>query len=313
MDFLPELVKKIKHEMTCVFSYGVDRERTELLLREHDFDAWIVSPAPTYIIDQRMLDICPTLKMIATPSTGSNHINFEDAEKRGIQIYSLKGTKVVNTITASSEFTFNLIISVIRKTPYAFQGVLRGRWRESEEKYRGRELNGLNLGIIGFGRIGSNLAKYAEAFQMKALAYDPYVQISDPNIIQCDSLSDLLPRSDIVVVCVHLNHETRGMIDENIFKQMKNGSYFINTSRGDVVNELDFIRYLDNGKIVAAGVDVIRDEFIGIKTRHPLIQYARSHDNLIITPHIAGLTYDSERKAQTAAYDAIKKFLINKE
>ena len=99
------------------------------------------------------------------------------------------------------------------------------------------------------------------------------------------------------------------MINASMFQQMKDGVYFINTSRGDVVNERDLIYYLETGKIQSAGVDVISDEFTGDKNKHPLIQHARKNNNLIITPHIAGLTYDSERKAQTAAYEAIRKIL----
>ena len=90
---------------------------------------------------------------------------------------------------------------------------------------------------------------------------------------------------------------------------MKDGVYFINTSRGEIVNEMDLITCLKNGKILAAGVDVISNEFTGDKNQNPLIQYAKEHDNLIITPHMAGLTYDSERKAQTATYEAIKYYI----
>ena len=308
-DFLPETKESLDKEFECSYFYLSGKQETEILLKENSYEGWLVSPCPTYQITGEMMDLCPSLKIIASPSTGTNHINLNDAEKRSIKVYSLKGTEVVNTIKASSEFTFNLMLSTIRKTPYAFQGVLNGEWRESEEKYRGRELDGLTLGIIGFGRIGSNLAKYSKAFNMNILAYDPYVKISNPDIQPCDSLDDLLPEPDVVAVCVHLNEETKGMINASVFQQMKERAYFINTSRGDVVNEHDLIAYLKNGKILAAGVDVISDEFMGNINKHPLIQYARKHNNLIITPHIAGLTFDSERKAQTAAYRAIKHFL----
>ena len=309
INFLPDLKSSMQNEFDCTLADKADYKKTVNYLKNNKFVAWMVNPCPTYKISGKLMDLCPSLKIIATPSTGTNHINVEDGEKRGINVYSLKGTDVINKIKASSEFTFNLILSTIRKTPYAFQGVLNGEWRELEEKYRGRELNVLTLGIIGYGRIGSNLAKYAKAFYMNVLAYDPYVKISNPVVQQCDSLHDLLPESDVVAVCVHLNEETKGMINASVFQQMKDGVCFINTSRGDVVNERDLIYYLETGKIQSAGVDVISDEFTGDKNKHPLIQHARKNNNLIITPHIAGLTYDSERKAQTAAYEAIRKIL----
>jgi phosphoglycerate dehydrogenase-like enzyme len=203
------------------------------------------------------------------------------------------------------------MVSTIRKTPYAFQAVLQGNWREAESHFRGRELNGLVLGVIGFGRIGSNLARYSLAFGMKVVAFDPYVKISNPDIEQFSDLHEMLPEADVIAVCLHLNSQTYKMINDDLFNNMKKGVYFINTSRGDVVDEDVFIKYLMNGKIKAAGVDVISDELTGDKNEHPLVKYAKSNDNLIITPHIAGLTFDSERKAQTAAYNAIKEFLID--
>ena len=309
LEFLPVLKNRIAEEYSLTYAYGATEEEIIELLREQQFSAWMVSPCPTYFIGKKLVELCPTLRIIATPSTGSNHVDVNYLQQRGLGFFALKGTEVVDTIYASSEFTFNLLISVIRKTPYAFQAVLDGKWREVEHLYRGRELDGLTLGIIGYGRIGRNLSRYSQAFRMKILAYDPYVQISGSSVVQFDSLTEMLSKADVVAICVHLNDDTFHMVDDNLFKAMKDGVYFINTSRGDVVDEAAFIRNLQNGKILAAGVDVISDEYTGDKNYHPLIEYAKTHDNLIITPHIAGLTYDSERKAQTAAYEAIKQHL----
>tara|TARA_Y100000816_G_C26006478_1_gene526032 strand:- start:61 stop:1029 length:969 start_codon:yes stop_codon:yes gene_type:complete len=311
IEFIPDLKVEMMNEFDCTFSYQANKKETINLLKKNQFEAWMVSPCPSYIIDGELMDSCPSLKIIATPSTGSNHINIDDSKKRGIEVYTLKGTKEVNQIHASSEFTFNLMISTIRKTPYAFQAVRNGRWRESESQFRGRELDGMHLGIVGYGRIGSNLARYASAFRMNIYAYDPYLKINDKNVSQEHNLYDMISKIDVLVVCVHLNDETFKMINDDVFNSLRKGAYFINTSRGEVVDENSLVRNLQNGKIYAAGIDVISDEMTGKKSEHPLIKYAQTHENLIITPHIAGLTYDSERKAQTAAYSAIKKILIN--
>ena len=313
MEFLPMLKEQISKVFEVTFAYGAEKEDVEGLLRSNRFEAWLVSPCPKYVIDVEMLSLCPTLKIIATPSTGSNHIMTAEVKKTlGLKIFTLKGTSVVENIFASSEFTFNLLISVIRKTPYAFESVKKGEWRETEYKFRGRELNGLTLGIIGFGRIGSNLAKYSLAFGMKIVAYDPYVKIKDDKVYQVKKIDDLVSKVDAIAICVHLNEETYKMINNTLFSKMKDGVYFINTSRGDVIDEKALVKNLENGKILAAGLDVISDEFTSLKDEHPLIKYAKKNNNLIITPHIAGLTYDSEEKAQTAAYIAIKNFLTNK-
>jgi D-3-phosphoglycerate dehydrogenase / 2-oxoglutarate reductase len=309
VDFMPILKTEMLSEFDCTFSYGAGREETATKLKNHSFDAWLVSPCPTYKIEGKMIDLCPSLKIVATPSTGSNHLDVTYIEKKGIGFYCLRDTEIVNEIYASSEFTFNLMISTIRKTPFAFESVRKGQWRNVESSYRGRELNGLTLGVIGYGRIGGNMARYSRAFGMNIVSYDPYVIIENANVQQADSIDELLAVADVIVLCVHLNDETYRMVDTGLFEKMKHGVYFINTSRGDVVDEAALIKYLRNGKIEAAGLDVISEELTGNKDEHPLIRYARKHDNLIITPHMAGLTYDSELKAQTAAFHAIKDFL----
>ena len=309
VQFLHGLKRAMKEEFECIFSYGADATEMGNLLRENEFDAWLVSPCPTYIIDQLMVDLCPSLKIIATPSTGSNHLDVDYLKKRDIKFFCLKGTDVINRIHASSEFTFNLMISTIRNTPFAFESVRNGNWRNKEEQFRGRELNGLTLGIIGYGRIGSNLSRYSLAFGMSIIAYDPHIKIHQNNIKQTDSIDELLNCADVVAVCVHLNDKTYRMINSAAFEEMKDGVIFINTSRGDVIDEKALLKYLDNGKIKAAGLDVISGEFSADISNHPLIRYARENNNLIITPHMAGLTYESEEKAQKAAFDAIKDHL----
>jgi len=308
IDFLPELKETIQNETDVLFSYGADHDQIKYLLKGNAFDGWMVAPCPTYFIDKELLDLCPSLKIIATPSTGSNHIDVSYLLERGIKLFTLKECDVVSQILASSEFTFNLMVSVVRKIPCAFQSVLEGRWRDAESSLRGRELHGLTLGIIGFGRIGSNLARYSHSFGMKIFAYDPYVIIKNPDVIQYGCLNEMLPEADVIAVCVHLNQETFKMVNDSVFSLMKDGVYFINTSRGDIVEENDFLKYLMNGKIEAAGVDVISDELTSDINDNILVKYARKSNNLIITPHIAGITYDSERKAQTAAYNAIKDY-----
>ena len=310
LDFLPDIKKMLNSEFNLHYHYSINYERTHQVLSTISFDGWLVSPCPEYKIDSKLMDLCPTLSIIATPSTGSNHINTQDAKNRNIYIYSLKGSEEVNKIYASSEYTFHLMMATIRYSPFAFQSVLNGNWREVEDLFRGREMDGLTLGIIGYGRIGSNLAKYANTFRMNVLAYDPYVEIPQSDgVQQFLKLEDFLPKCDVLAVCIHLNDETYRIINESFFQQLKDGVYFINTSRGDVVDEDALIENLQNGKIKAAGIDVISNEFSSDKSRHPLIQHAKRNNNLIITPHIAGLTYDSERKAQQAAVDAIRHHL----
>lgn len=305
VDFIPELKKRMRRQSHATFVYGASKKKTIKLIK--NIEAWMCSPCPTYIIDESVLRHARNLRILATPSTGTNHIDLVYCRKRGIKVVGLKDTKALKNIYASSEFTFSLILSVVRKIPQASSAALNGCWREDEKRFRGRELNGRVLGIIGYGRIGSNVARYAHAFGMTILAYDPNVKITDSYTEQKTGYQDVLKSSDIILICVTLNEKTRGMVNASWFEKMKEGVYFINTSRGEAVDEKSLMRYLSSGKIKAAGVDVISHEFTKAKKTHPLIRYAKTHTNLMITPHIAGLTFDSERKAQDAAYELILK------
>lgn len=308
LEFTLGLQEKIKTETNLFYLYGKSTYDIKKSLSTNKIDAWICSPCPTYKIDQSFVSLCPELKFIATPSTGTNHIDLDYLKLNNIKVWSLRDSKIVNKIYASSEFTFALMIALIRKIPDAINEVKKNNWRNVEANLRGRELSGMNIGIIGYGRIGSNLARYCNAFNMRVTVYDPYVNVNDNQILQVNKLELMLPEIDILVVCIHLTKDTFGFINDTIFSNLKKGSFFINTSRGEIIRENALIRYLQSGHIQAAAVDVISDELNDNHQKNILIEYAKENNNLLITPHIAGLTYDSETKAQTAAYEAVFDF-----
>lgn len=308
LHFIPKMRAKIIDETHCTFAYGADKQTVISLVK--DATAWMCSPCPSYQIDGEILRHATKLKVLGTPSTGTNHIDKDYCEKHGIKVACLRGTDFVNSIHASSEFTFAILIAAMRKIPYAYQEARWGVWREREDDFRGVELNGKTVGIIGYGRIGANLARYADSFRMKVVAYDPYVTITDDYTTQVGSPEEVLTQGDVIAICVHLDEGTRGMVSESWFSQMKEGVYFVNTARGEIVDETALLSNLTSGKIIVAATDVISNEQIARKSTHPIIQYARTHDNLIVTPHIAGLTFESEHKATQFMYESIKRELI---
>jgi D-3-phosphoglycerate dehydrogenase len=163
------------------------------------------------------------------------------------------------------------------------------------------------LGIVGYGRLGEMVARYATAFGMSILAYDPYKEIRQPFVTQVD-FETLFQSADVITVHVHLNEETRGMISERAFSLMKEGAYLVNTSRGAVIDELALIRALESGKLSGVALDVIGRELEGNFENHPLIRYACAHENVIITPHIGGATIESQTKAFTFTARKLKQF-----
>jgi len=307
-EFMPQLKEYLCDNFDVTFAFNAPQEKAQQLLS--DKDAWICSPCPQYRIDEQLLNKAFNLKVIGTPSTGTNHIDLSFATKIGVTVFSLSKSSVIEDIHASSEFSFTLLLSLVKKLIASTQAAKMGVWREQEFEFRNIELNGKVLGLVGYGRIGKKIARFAKSLEMKVIFYDPYKKIEDSEVGQVE-LDQLLQRADIVSVHVALTDETKDMVNQSFFNRMKNGAYFVNTSRGDVVDETALIAALESGKVKAAAVDVIRQEDAIDKWDLPLIKYAREHHNLMVTPHIAGATVESEYKAAKYIVDKIKEHLLS--
>lgn len=251
-------------------------------------------------ISKMVIDAGKNLKIIATPTTGLDHIDVDYAKKKGIEVISLKDEdEFLRTITGTAELAFGLIIALIRKIPWAFADVKKGVW--NREQFIGHSLSGKTLGIIGMGRLGSMMANYAKAFGMKVIAYNKGDQESD--------FDNLLKQSDIISIHAPLNQETEGLIGESELDKMKLGAYLINTARGKIIDEDAFIKALEDKKIAGYATDVLADEinFATAKSSAlKLIDYAKDHDNVIITPHLGGMTYESRAATDIFIAEKIK-------
>jgi len=306
LEILRNCYDDLARNFECIFAYGSDLNEVKNLLS--DQRAWFCSPCPEYYIDHEILCSAESLEILVTPSTGITHIAKEYCDKQNIYIATLKDSDVVNNIYASSEYTFALILAASRNLVPAVNGARRGEWRENEGEYRGVELNGKTLGVIGYGRIGSNVARYARSFGMKVIAFDPYVQINRKDEVdQAQNILDVLQTADVIVTCVHLTDSTKEMMNRKTFSKIKNGAIFVNTSRGEVVDEAALVSALEKGNISAAAVDVMSNEQSLVRRNSPLLSYSEKNSNLIISPHIAGLTLDSERKAAEQSIEHLKK------
>ncbi len=262
-------------------------------------------------VDSQVLQAAPNLIAIATPTTGLDHIDLEVAHRRNIVVLSLKGERAfLETVTSTAEHTFALLLALVRHIPQAVRSVERYEWRR--DVFRGMELNGKTFGIIGYGRLGSMVARYALAFGMRILAYDPYAAYIPESVERCATLQELLRQSDIISLHVDLRPETTALLDEQAFAQMKKGAILVNTARGAVIDEDALLRALENGHLAAAALDVLADEAaVQCGASYPLIEYARTHDNLIITPHIGGASQEAIEKADLFLVEKTRRFLHN--
>jgi len=281
-----------------------DLSQDELQARIPNYDVLVLRLGLQVNTD--VIDAAPNLKFVVTPTTGLDHIDLEAANLKGIQVLSLKGEReFLDQVPSTAEHTFALMMVLLRKIPSSFDAVKDYQWRR--DVFRGHELDGKIIGLIGCGRLGTMMARYCLAFGMRVLVYDPYQENLPEGIEQVETLKDLLSTSDIVSLHVHLNEETREMISEAEFGQMKPGSVLINTARGAVVNETALLQALEYKHLAGAAVDVVCDEHqIEIEKTHPLIDFARRHDNIIITPHIGGATFEAVEKADLFVIDKLR-------
>lgn len=306
--FMHEFKEKLKKNFNCVFVS--DKSKKNIINNLRNKDAWLCHPSPEYKIDKSILKNSD-LKIIATPSTGTNHIDLNYCKKKNINVVSILNKTKTRNIKASSEFTFLLILASLRKLIQAKERVQMGYWRNIEDELRGSELSRKNVGVIGYGRIGKNVEKYSKAFGASVKIYDPFIK-KNKNVNLKKNISDVLRNSDIVVICITYNKKNLNFVDSKFFNKLKKGSIFVNTSRGEVVDESALIKALISKKLIYAATDVVRNEHNLSKSKNKLIEYSKNNHNLLITPHMAGLTFDSERKAAEITIDNIKKYFYEK-
>lgn len=276
----------------------------ELLLEQiGEFEGFLTSLMVE--TNREVLQNAKRLQVIATATTGLDHIDVAQAEKRGVTVLSLKqDTEFLSKITATAELAWALLLATVRKLPTAIAAARKGYW--GRDAFRGTQISGKTIGIVGYGRLGKIVAEYGKVFGMRVLICDVQPMSTPIGIEQVD-FDTLLQCSDVVSIHVHLSEDTRRLFDERVFRKMKEGSVLINTSRGAIIDEDALLAALETGHLAGAGLDVIDGEWRKDLHQHPLIQYANEQDNLIISPHIGGVT----RESQAMAYDRAVHKLVD--
>ncbi len=295
-----KILESLDHRV--IYYPDPDLKETRKLLTENFIDHWICSPCPSYIIDKNLLVSSKNnISAISSPSTGTTHINIDECIEIGTKIFSIKDSPNIRKITASSEYSFLHILNSIRKYKIANKFMKVGYWREQENLLRGNELNGTKLGIIGVGRIGSNVLRYAQAFNMDICYYDPNIDLKITSCNKSNEIKDVFKNSDIVLVSIPYNKQNHKFISASLISLMKDKSILVNTSRGEVIDEKYVLKKLKENKDFIYSCDVIDNE--QNYQENELFLNRNNLENLILTPHIAGLSYQSELKAFYYSYD----------
>lgn len=234
-------------------------------------------------------------RVLATPVTGLDHIDLEACRESGIRVVSLRGeTEFLRTIRGTAELTLGLALALLRHIPGAAASVVGGVW--NRDLFRGCELYEKTAGIVGVGRLGSIVARYFQALGMRVVGYDPRPDFPNEAAERVGTLEELMSISDLISVHASYDRSTRNLIGPAQFAVVKPGAVLINTARGGILDERALLEALQTGRLSGAALDVLEGEpEVG---SNPLVQYAATHSNLLIVPHIGGNTEESFRRTE---------------
>jgi D-3-phosphoglycerate dehydrogenase len=243
-----------------------------------------------------MLEQATRCRILATPVTGLDHIDLDACAARGVRVVSLRGeVEFLEQVRGTAELTVALALALLRNIPQAANDVRAGGW--NRDRFRGRELFDHTVGIVGLGRLGRLVAGYLRGFGMHVIGYDPRADFPHDLATRVESLAGLAAQADLVSLHVTYDATTRHLVDSDVLHAMKPGAFLINTSRGGVLDEQALLDALRSGRLAGAALDVLDGEPF-ITAAHPLVAYAREHDNLLIVPHIGGSTVESFAKTE---------------
>ncbi|MBF0438323.1 MAG: hypothetical protein HQL93_04290 [Magnetococcales bacterium] len=256
-------------------------------------------------IGREVLDAGVDLKVICTASTGTNHIDKPLVKERGLPILALTEERAfINRISSTAEHAFALMMSALRHIPASFDSVKAGEWDYT--RFIGRQMDHLTIGVIGYGRLGGMFSRYCRAFGARVLVVDPFKQVEDSSLEQTD-LDTLLSASDVIALHVHATEQTQNMVNADWFARMKPEVLLVNTARGDVVAEGDLLAFLKANPLARLATDVVADE-VRNKANSPLIDFAREGSQVIITPHVGGMTREGQEIAYGHAAGMLRNF-----
>jgi glycerate dehydrogenase len=272
----------------------------EVISRIGDAEAAITNKTP---IDRNAIETCRNLRYIGVLATGYNIVDVSAAKERGIPVCNIPtyGTAAVG------QFAIALLLEICHHIGHHSKAVHEGKWERNADwcfwDYPLIELAGKTMGIVGFGRIGQATGKIARALGMDVIANDEYPNDAGREIGNYVSRDELFARADVIALHCPLFPSTEGMINKENIAKMKDGVIIINNSRGPLIVEQDLAEALNNGKVYAAGLDVVSTE--PIKGDNPLLDAK----NCIITPHISWAPKESRQRLMDIAVNNLKAFI----
>lgn len=264
-----------------------------------DYDALLVRSATKVTKD--IISSAQKLKIIGRAGVGLDNVDIEAASKKGIIVVNTPGGNTIST----AEHTFSMMLALSRNIPQADQSTKKGEWER--KKFMGVELYGKTLGIAGLGRIGTEVARRGLSFEMKVIAYDPYLSTEKSKELGIEpvDLKALCKRSDYITVHTPLTDETRHMISDKEFAVMKKGVRVINCARGGIIDEEALIKAIESGRCAGAALDVFEDE-------PPKSARLLKLEKVVLTPHLGASTEEAQVNVAIDIANTVRDALLNR-
>lgn len=290
--FTTEALSQLQHKLKCEIRRSAGHCPSAGELR--DVELMLIRSRTR--IDKNLLELAPRLKAVVTATSGYDHIDREECEKRGVKACYTPDAN----FNAAAELTLMLMLSSLRRASAITRTLRELKWKDALNP--GQELRGKTVGIIGLGRVGARVAELVKAFGAEVIAHDPYVddaRFKNLGIARL-GLTEVYVQSDILSFHVPLTRETRHMLNPGTLEHCKEGFILINTSRGEVVDEGALTAALTSGQIAAAGLDVFEHEPLARESR------LRKMPQVVLTPHVGAFTDEALRRAsELAVYSLI--------
>jgi D-3-phosphoglycerate dehydrogenase len=277
-------------------------EEAELLPVVKDAVAMVVRSETK--VTRKVLEAAPLLRVVGRAGVGVDNVDVEAATERGVVVMNTPGGNTVST----AELAFAMLLSLARKVPQASASMTAGKW--DRKQFQGVEISGKTLGVLGMGRIGTEIARRALAFGMKVVGYDPFltdVRARALGITLAADIDEVYGAADFITVHLPVTDQTRGMLNAEAFARMKPKVCLINCARGEIIVEADLLAALDSGKVAAVALDVYATE--PLPAEHPF----RKHPAMTLTPHLGASTQEAQEKCGIEVAEVIAGYLVTGE
>lgn len=292
-----KILKEIKDFQVDVKT-GLPPEELKAIIK--DYDALLVRSATK--VNKDIINSASNLKVIGRAGVGLDNVDLDAATQKGIIVMNTPGGNTIST----AEHTMSMILSLSRSIPQANASTRKGEWKRS--KFMGVELYAKALGIVGFGRIGKEVAKRALSFGMRVLAYDPFLSknVAESLGVEVVELKELFQQSDYITVHTPMTDETNHLISSQEFALMKNGVRVVNCARGGIIDEKALVAAVKEGKVAGAALDVFEKEPTTIENE--LLKL----ENVIVTPHLGASTEEAQVNVAIEVAEIVRDALLGK-